>query len=117
MLLYHFTHPNVWPHDIVDPSRGLRPGNMCSPLLPPVVWLTRDPNPGGDTGFCCYVRLTVDVPRGDSSLKQAMPWFRQRLDGPIDARVRDWRMYHGSIPGMWIVGAAVIKDRHPWWAV
>ena len=135
MILYHFTSlmalgmtgageldvHRQWPDGILPQAANDEAGALVCP--DPVVWLTADPNPGGDgQGF--VIRLAVRINSFDRHLVEHRRYMNRRFGKrSVDAAPDDykkvlalatpWRLYFGTITPEKIV--EVTGCTRPWW--
>jgi hypothetical protein len=145
MILYHFTALQT----VVGEAFGepwaegeearecpialteLAPASNDYPEMPPVVWLTTNPDPGGERCACCIARLRLTIPSADRRLYPYKK-FMKRLAGKrgwnveemfqgvppkfLKAVSRDWWCYQGTIPlDRCQTGGEIIRDQMVFW--
>ena len=139
MILYHFTPlrtlfgENLQPgdeHELVITE--LEPSANDYPEMPPAVWLTTDPNPGGPVERCCFARVKLAIPSTDRRLISYKAFTRTLLrrchpdisDSEIEAMQRrlphpgmisHWWAYQGAIPLARWKGIELVRDQQVFW--
>jgi hypothetical protein len=147
MILYHFTPlQTVFGEDFGElVAQGQRdlPITLTEltpaaakdsyPGMPPVVWLTADPCPGGPAEQCSFARMKLIVPSRDRRLypyKTFMHRLAHKLiPGISDAEIaeeflalpvyrralRAWWVYEGTIPQSRWAGIELARNQQVWW--
>jgi hypothetical protein len=149
VILYHFTslpafmgeanfeqlrtNPAEGAVEIEATLRELQPTSTDYPGMPPVLWLTTDPDPGGEKCACTIVRLKLRVPSGPRLYPFrtfARQFASKREPGitaaEIDERLmglsyasrvasQSWWCYQGTIPDSRFVDAEMIRGQMVWW--
>lgn len=157
MILYHFTSLAVLiGQDAFDAAlaraevgietdamevtlQELVPSNSDYPKMPPVVWLTTDPDPGGDRRTCTIGRIKLKIPSTDRRLiphgaflrgyiRSARPGMTnadieeglQRLEddlppGWMAGALAHWWAYRGTIPASKFAAVDILTEQDVWW--
>jgi hypothetical protein len=138
MILYHFTplrtlfcgEPLI-AGEMTITLPELAPSSSDCPEMPPVVWMTADPNPGGPEEECSFARMRLCIPSTDRRLYPYKTFMRRlwrNLDPGIskaeieerfralpDRRGFSWWVYEGAIPRSQWAGIETICGQQVWW--
>jgi hypothetical protein len=139
MILYHFTPLRtlfggepLTEEDMTITLTELAPFPSDDyPEMPPVAWLTADPNPGGPAEECSFVRLKLTIPSTDRRLYPwktfiRKHWHRQEpgiSKAEIEARLRtlpdrrgfSFWVYEGAILQSRWNGIETVRGQQVWW--